>query len=335
MKRTASALILAALLVAGCSSAPSHHAQRGATAADLAGSAGAVQDMQSGQVLRLGYLEDFGSAPALAALQAGYYRQDMGGVSVQAQGFASDLDEIFALEHGQLDAAYLDPVAAISAWQFMATGSLHVIGGAVTGPSELIVRPGITSPAQLSGTRVEAPADSSQAAALDAWLTAHDLTRHVRTDGSPVTTAGILRQFTKGTVAAAWEPAPLDQELIAAGGHALAATPATATAGVLVVTSRYLAAGPVAIRNLLNAQRIACQQLAARPAATRAAAARALATIAGTRIPAASLTAAFAHLTCTTSPGTRSITAQAKLAAAGGIIRPVTTYAGLYDTRPR
>ena len=193
MKRTAAALILAALLVAGCTSAPSHHAQRGSTAADLAGSAGAVQDMQSGQVLRLGYLEDFGSAPALAALQARYYRQDMGGVSVQAQGFASDLDEIFALEHGQLDAAYLDPVAAISAWQFMATGSLHVIGGAVTGPSELIVRPGITSPAQLSGTRVEAPADSSQAAALDAWLTATTTSPGTSAlDGSPVTTAGIL-----------------------------------------------------------------------------------------------------------------------------------------------
>ncbi len=263
MKKTAAALMLAALLAAGCSSAASHHTQRSATTADLAGSAGTVHDMQTGQELRLGYLEDLGSAPALDALQAGYYRQNMDGVSVQAQGFASDLDEVFALEHGQLDAAYLDPVAAVSAWQFMATGSLRIVAGAATGPSELIARPGITSPAQLRGTRVEAPADSSQAAALSTWLRALHLTGHVQLDGSAVTTAGILQQFSKGTISAAWEPAPLDQQLIAAGGHPLAATPPTATSGVLVVTTRYMTADPAAVRDLLTVQRLFLKKAAA------------------------------------------------------------------------
>ena len=335
MKKTAAALMLAALLAAGCSSAASHHTQRSATTADLAGSAGTVHDMQTGQELRLGYLEDLGSAPALDALQAGYYRQNMDGVSVQAQGFASDLDEVFALEHGQLDAAYLDPVAAVSAWQFMATGSLRIVAGAATGPSELIARPGITSPAQLRGTRVEAPADSSQAAALSTWLRALHLTGHVQLDGSAVTTAGILQQFSKGTISAAWEPAPLDQQLIAAGGHPLAATPPTATSGVLVVTTRYMTADPAAVRDLLTVQRLACQAFITHPAATRAAATQALAATTGIRTRDSELAALFAHQNCTLTPGIASITAQAKTAAATGITRPVTSWTDLYDLRPR
>jgi NitT/TauT family transport system substrate-binding protein len=220
-KAAAAGLVIAAVLIAGCASSPSRR-HVNATTADLVGSAGAVRNTENGQVLRLGYPDDLDSAPALAAIQLGLYHRDMATVTLEPEGYQSYLDEINALEHGQLDAAYLDPIAAVSAWQFTGAGYLHIIAGATTGISELIARPQVTLPSELRGTRVEAPADSSQAAALDAWLARNHLAGHVQVDGSPLTTVGILQQFKAGVVTAAWEAPPLAQQLAAAGGHVLA-----------------------------------------------------------------------------------------------------------------
>jgi len=336
MNKTAAGLALAALaLIAGCSSASprptAEQLARRAIRTDLARSAGSVQNIETGQVLRLGYPEDLASAPVLAGLETGLYRDDLGPVTLQPQPYASDIDEVTALEHGQLDAAYLDPVAAISAWQYSSPGSLHIVAGATTGPSELIARPGITRPAQLRGKRVEAPYGSSQDAALAAWLSASRLTGHISLLGSSVTTVGILQQFKAGTVAAAFEPQPLAQQLIAAGGHPLAASPAGTVTAVLVVTQRYLTANPAAVRDLLNAQAATCAQFTARPATAWAAATTTLSSDTGVPIPATLLAAATRQLTCTTAPDRASIQTEARQAAAAHITQPAASLTSLYD----
>jgi len=329
-RRTAAAItaVMVGLLAAGCASPPHRHPVS-ATAADLTGSGGAIQNIRAGQILRLGLPADLSPAPALAGTELGLYRRHLRNVALQPLSYLSDLQEIGALEHGQLDAAYLDPVAALAAWQASTPGSLRLIAGVSTGTSQLIARPGITSPAQLRGTRVEAPADSSQAAYLADWLTRNHLAGRVTLDGSAITTIGILRQFTTGTVTAAWEPAPLDQELIAAGGHVLATQPA-ATTTVLVVTQRFLTANPTAVRNLLTAQIQSCTQDRAHPAATITAAARMLQTLTGSRLTPAVLTASATQVTCTADPGAASLQAQARLAASAAMIRPANL-GSLYD----
>jgi NitT/TauT family transport system substrate-binding protein len=333
MRKTTATLALAALaLIAGCSSpAPKPSAAqlaRKATSTDLGRSAGAVQNIETGQVLRLGYLADYASAPALAGLHDGLYTTSLHAASIQPQAYQSDFDEINALQHGQLDAAYLDPVAAVQAWQNSTPGSLAIIAGATTGTSDLIARPGITRPGQLRGTRVEAPYDSSQAALLDHWLAASHLIGHVDLDGSPVTPIGILQQFKTGTVSAAWETAPLSQELLAAGGHILAAT--TQTTAVLVITQRYLDANPAAVRALLHAQTRACAALAT--PAGQDAAAQQLQSLTGTSLSAAEQTAAFNGLTCTLNSGKASISQLADLAAASYITHPATGLSAIYKT---
>lgn len=334
MNKTATGLALCGLaLIAGCSSAahkPSAaQLARKAASTDLARSAGSVRNIETGQVLRLGYLADLASAPALAGLHDGIYTAGLSSVTLQPQAYLSDLDEVNALEHGQLDAAYLDPVAAVQAWQDMTPGSLAIIAGATTGPSELIARPGITRPAQLRGARVEAPADASQAALLDQWLSASHLTGHVQFDGSPVTPVGILQQFTHGTVTAAWESAPLAQQLLAAGGRVLAATPAGTTTGVLVITQRYLDANPAAVRELLQAQARACAALTTHAGQT--AATQQLAATTGTTLTAAQQTAAFAHLTCTANPDPASIRQLTAMAATAYITHPAPNLNTIYD----
>jgi ABC-type nitrate/sulfonate/bicarbonate transport system substrate-binding protein len=339
MTKTAVGLALAGLLLlAGCSSPPPRptpaQVVRHDTRTDLGRSAGSVQNVEAGQVLRLGYLADLASAPALAGLHDGLYTANLRSVNIQPQAYLSDLDEVNALEHGQLDAAYLDPVAAVQAWQDTTPGSLAIISGATTGPSELIARPGITRPAQLAGTRVEAPADASQAALLDQWLARNHLTSHVSIDGSPVTPIGILQQFTRGTVTAAWESAPLAQQLIAAGGHILATATATATTtGVLVITTRYLDANPAGVAALLQAQAQACAALA-KPAG-KTAATQQLAETTGTPLTPAQQAAAFTHLTCTSNPGKASIRELAAIAATYYITRPAPNLATIYKTITR
>lgn len=89
-------------------------------------------------------------------------------------------------------------------------------------------------------------------------------------------------------------------------------------------------ANPAAVRNLLKAQDQACTQFSTH----RAAAAQALDTLTGTNPPASLLIPALAQDTCTSNPIATSIQAQAKLAAAADIIKPVTSLAGLYDLGP-
>jgi NitT/TauT family transport system substrate-binding protein len=331
MNRTAAGLALAGLaLLAGCSSPPPRptaaQVVHEKTSKDLANSSGTVQNIVSGQDLRLGYLADLASAPALVGLRDGLYTNDLTSVDIQPQAYLSDLDEVNALEHGQLDAAYLDPVAAVQAWQDTTPGSLAIIAGATTGPSELIARAAITGPGQLAHKRVEAPADASQAALLDQWLARNHLTGRVRIDGSPVTAVGILQQFTHGTVTAAWESAPLAQQLIAAGGHVLATT--TATTGVLVITQRYLDANPAAVRALLHAQAQACAAVAT--PAGKTAAAQQLAETTGSRLTAVEQNAAFTHLTCTSNPNPASIKQLAGLAATAYITHPAPNLSSAY-----
>jgi NitT/TauT family transport system substrate-binding protein len=337
MKKISMGLALAALLVAvvGCASSPSRPTAAGlakqATKSDLARSAGSVQMVEAGQVLRLGYLDDFDSAPALLGLQTDLYRDDLAGVNLQATGYTSDLQEVFGLEHGQLDAAYLDPVAALSAWQASAPGSLHIAAGATAEASALVAQPGITHPSQLRGTRVEAPYDSSQTAAFAAWISANHLTGRLSLLGSPVTATGILQQFKAGTVAAAWEPEPLAQQLIAAGGHALADTPADTSAAVLVITERYATANPTAVRDLLAAQTAACAKFATHPVTAWTAAATTLSVSTSISIPDSVLTTATRRLTCATTINRNSIQALARLAAAAHITQPSSSLSSLYD----
>ncbi len=336
MRKITGGLALTALLaIAGCSASAPHltagQQHRRAARTDLARSAGSVQNVLNGQVLRLGYLDDLGSVPALAALELGTFHSGLGSVQVQPTGYLSDLDEANALEHGQLDAAYLDPVAAVQAWQASAPGSLKIVAGAVNGPSELVARAQITSPARLRGKRVEAPVDSSQAAALDGWLRQQHLTAHVRLDGSAVTSIGILRQFRKGIVAAAWEPAPLAQQLLAAGGHVLAALPASSPAGVLMVTQRFMTANPAAVRSLLLVQEQVCSLFTRHPEAARTAVARTLELATGAALTPAEQTTAFGQLTCTSRTSAAGLQPLDKAAAAAAIIRPTGSLSGLFD----
>jgi NitT/TauT family transport system substrate-binding protein len=311
------AAAIAAVALAGCSS-----------------SASSTSQVSESGTLRLGFTFNLADSPALAGLQLGYFNANLHGVIVDPAPFASNAAEVAALEHGQLDAAYIDPVAAVAAWQ-SAPGQLKIIAGAASGGAELVVRTGITSARQLAGAPLAAPAGGAQQAALDSWL---------RQQGaySPgigrITMASwyLVKALQSGHLAGAWEPAPEDAQMVAAGGRVLVNEASLWPGGrfataVLVVTSRYLAAHQTAVTGLLKAQIQAENQLTTAPGSAQAAVNTELGTAQGARLPAPVLAQSFAQISFTEDPLAASILAEAQHAAAAGLLKPVQDLAPLYD----
>jgi len=317
MRRVVAAAAAAAVLLAGCSSAST-----------------TTQVRETG-TLRLGFTFSLADAPALTGLQMGYFGADLGGLIVDPVPFTSNAAEVAALEDGRLDAAYIDPVAAVTAWQSSPGGLIKIIAGAASGGAELVVRNGITSARQLARAPLAAPAGGAQQTALDTWL-------RQQGDSSPgagritMTSAYLVQALKSGHIAGAWEPAPQDAQMVAAGGRVLVNEASLWPGGrfataVLVVTQRYLSAHPATVTGLLKGQIQAENFITTAPAAAQATVNQELAARQGSRLPAPVLAQSFAQIAFTDDPLAGSITAEARHAASAGLLKPVQSLAGIYD----
>jgi ABC-type nitrate/sulfonate/bicarbonate transport system substrate-binding protein len=123
----------AAALVAGCSSPAAH---RGGAAQTGTGGAAAVAApppaaTKSNRLL-LGIVVDVADGSALVGVRDSLFREDLGAtVAFQPVDFASSAAAESALVHDQLDAAYLNPVSAVAAWQATG-GGVRVVAGAAS-----------------------------------------------------------------------------------------------------------------------------------------------------------------------------------------------------------
>ena len=142
---------------------------------------------------------------------------------------------------------------------------IKIISGAASGGAALVVKKGITSPAQLKGQSLATPSlGNTQDVALRYWLKQHGLTT-TQTGGGDVpikpttpNSAAVLA-FQSGKLAGGWEPAPYDAEMVAAGGHVLVNEASLWPKGQfvttnLVVTQAFLAAHPSTVNGLLKGQ---------------------------------------------------------------------------------
>jgi NitT/TauT family transport system substrate-binding protein len=280
-------------------------------------------------VLRLGYTRSLADAPALVGFAAG----SLPGVLVEPVPFASIPAEAAALEHGQLDAAYIDPVAAVAVWQSARGGLIRVVSGAASGGAELVVGKRISSAGQLARAPLAAPAGGAQQAALDYWLRGNRAGRP-GAGRITMTSAYLVAALRSGRIAGAWEPPPADVQLVAAGGHVLVNEASQwpggqFTTAVLVVTGSYLAAHPSAVTALLKGQVRATAFLAAARAAAQAEVGSRLG------IPQGIVSESLAQLTFTNDPLAASVLTEARHAAAAGLLRQLPeSLAGLYDLGP-
>jgi NitT/TauT family transport system substrate-binding protein len=333
IKRAIVVIALFGALLAGCSSSAG---QPGADRPTGAGSPSAPANAtRSAKILRLGYVLNIPGLPALAGLQLGYFGAGLGTTQLEPIAFTSTTSEVEALEEGQVDAAYIDPVGAVRAWESTPRGLVKIIAGAASGGSELVVSKHVSSPAQLKGKQLIAPAGTSQAAALDQWLASENLPRLSPAGAMASSDGAILHAFTSGQLAGAWEPAPLDAEMQQAGGRVLVSGTSLWPHGqyaatVLVVTQQFLASYPGSVTALLKGQIQATRFLATDQDSAAALLDQRLATE-GSGLPRPLLDRALTQVTFTNDPYAPTIITQARQALIAGIIKPARDLASIFD----
>jgi NitT/TauT family transport system substrate-binding protein len=320
-----------AVLAAGCGSSGSG-----------SGSTTSASDV----VLRLGFLQNITHATALVGIKEGFYTKNLGhGVTLRLVPFSTGTEEATALLAGQLDAAYVGPNPAIKVWQTSGGSEIKIISGAASGGAALVVKKGITTPAQLKGQRLATPSlGNTQDVALRYWLKQHGLTTTSTGGGdvpvTPVTpnSAAVL-EFKSGQLAGGWEPAPYDAEMVAAGGHVLVNEADLWPNGQfvttnLVVTQKFLAAHPTVVSDLLKGQIEATNFINSDKAAAETAANQELATYTGKSLKSSVLAASFAQVSYTNDPIASSLLTDAQHAESIGLLSPVPNLSGIFDLGP-
>ncbi len=318
-------LVIAAVsaigLAAGCSSSGS------------SGSGGAAP-----VTLRLGFLANITHAPALVGVETGILQKALGkNVVLKTSIYSSGTEEATALLAGQLDAAYVGPNPAINAWQKSNGKAIKIISGAATGGASVVVKHGITSPAQLKGKSMATPSlGNTQDVALRYWLKQNGLTTTATGGGDvaikPTTpnSAAVL-EFKSGQIQGASEPSPYNVEMVQDGGTQLFTEPGVTT--LVVATQSYIAAHPSVISGLVKGQMQANDYIAKNPAAAQTAANTELTKLEGKGIKSSVLPAAFKEITFTVNPDAASLATDAKEAQSVGLLQPVNLN-GIYDLAP-
>ena len=333
-----------ALIAAGLAAATALAA--GCTSSSASGSGGSGSGGSDPVVLRLGFLTNITHAPALIGIAKGYFAKDLGkNVKLEVKPFSTGTEEGTALLAGQLDAAYVGPNPAIKAWQTSNGKLIKVISGAASGGAALVVKKGITSPAQLKGKKLATPSlGNTQDVALRYWLKQHHLTSTQTGGGdvpiTPITpnSAAVL-QFKSGQIAGGWEPAPYDIEMVQDGGHMLVNEATLWPKGQfvttnLVVTQKFLAANPSVVNGLLKGQIQANSYIHGDLSGAEAAANQELTTLLGKGLDPSVVSAAFQQITFTNDPIASSLAADAQHAVAVGLLSPVQNISALYDLGP-
>jgi NitT/TauT family transport system substrate-binding protein len=328
----AGAAVLAggALLVAGCSSGGSSSSAAGGGTSPAAGSAPVT--------VRLGYLANITHAPALIGVKNGYFAKQLGSAgTLKTTVYTSGTQETTAILAGQIDAAYVGPNPAINAWQKSSGTAIKVISGVATGGASIVVKPAITSAAQLKGQSLATPSlGNTQDVAVRYWLKQQGLTTST-TGGGDVAikptapnSASVL-EFKSGQIAGGSEPSPYDVEMVQDGGKVLLKEQGVTT--VLMVTQSFLKAHPAVVADLLKANLEAIDYIKSNPATAATVANDQLAAYTGKPLKASVLTPAFSEITFTADPDAVSFDADAQQAKEVGLLDSADL-TGIFDLAP-
>lgn len=311
-----------ALLLTGCGSAGT----------SSPGSAGAPV------TLRLGFLANITHASALIGVEKGFFTGALGKAGkLQTTVYNSGTQETTAILAGQIDAAYVGPNPAINAWQKSGGAAIKIISGAATGGASVVVKPGITSAAQLKGKLVATPSlGNTQDVAVRYWLKRSGLATTTTGGGDVLIkptnpNSNAVLEFKSGQIAGGSEPSPYDVEMVKDGGKVLFTEPGVTTN--LMVTQTFLKAHPAIVSDLLKGQIQANDYIAKNPAAAQQAANTELQALTGKPIKSSILPAAFKEITFTNDPDASSLATDATQAQAVGLLKPVNL-SGIYDLGP-
>ena len=293
--------------------------------------------------LRLGYLTNLTHATALVGVSKGYFARALGSSAIlRTTTFNAGPDEVEALLSGSLDAAYLGPNPAVNAFVRSHGTAIRIVAGAAQGGAGLVVRPSITSAADLKDKTLATPQlGNTQDVALRYWLKQRGLSTTTSGGGDvhiqPQDNAQALQAFKSGQIDGAWVPEPWLSRLVIEGKGTLLVDERTLwPAGefattLLAVRTDFLHQHADAVQRLLQGQVEVNQFLSGQPAAGQAAANDALAALTTKRLSAAVLQSAWGDLTFAEDPRAQSVATAANHAYALGLLNVKPDLTGMFD----
>jgi NitT/TauT family transport system substrate-binding protein len=296
-------------------------------------------------VLRLGYFANVTHAPAIVALEQGYLSEAVGpGVKLDLRTFNAGPEAVEAIFSNALDISYIGPNPAINAFAQSGGEAIRIVAGATSGGAALVVKPGITTPAQLAGSKLATPQrGNTQDVALRAWLKKQGLKSDLEGGGDvsilPQPNAQSLETFRGEEIQGAWVPEPWASRLVLEGGGSVLVDERTlwpdgrfVTTHVMVRTA-FLKERPEIVAGFLRAHVRAIDFLNAEPGRAREIVNAAIGRLTGRPLPAAVIERAWSTLTFTVDPIADSLRRSAEDATAVGLLDAVRLD-GIYDLAP-
>jgi NitT/TauT family transport system substrate-binding protein len=338
-RRAAALLAVGALTVAVTTACA--HATAGSTSTTATGSSSSADAGSPAAELRLGYFANVTHSTAITEVANGTLAKDLGSTKLSTQVFNSGPTEMTALLSGQLDAAYVGPSSALSAWTKSDKQGLTIVAGAEDAGAELVVDSTITSAAQLKGKTIADPQlGNTQDVALRYWLKQQGYTTTLQGGGDvtvqPEANATTLSLFKQGKIQGAWLPEPWASRLVVEGkGHVLVdektlwPNSSFATTNLVVATS-YLQAHPQSVAELLDAQIATNQWITANASDAQTLISTTIKTLTGSTITAAEMQRAWGEEAVTNDPLASSLHTSLAHAVATGQLKD-TSLDGIFN----
>jgi NitT/TauT family transport system substrate-binding protein len=188
-----------------------------------------------------------------------------GEAELETSTFNAGPEAVEALFADALDATFIGPNPAINAFAQSDGEAIRIISGSTSGGAYLVVREGIDSPEDLSGTTLASPQlGNTQDVALRSWLKEEGYETDEAGGGDvsiqPQANGDALAAFVAGDIDGAWVPEPWATRLVDEGGGKVLVDESdlwTDTGGRFVTThllvrTDYLEENPANVRALIE-----------------------------------------------------------------------------------
>jgi NitT/TauT family transport system substrate-binding protein len=330
-------VVTAAMLAGACGSSSSKAGDPSATAGPGGTSTPASS---SGPVtLHLGYLPNVTHAPDVYGIESGSFAKALGSdVTLKTASFNAGSDATTALLSGSLDAAFLGPGPATSAYT-KSDGKFVVVSGVASGGAFLVVKPSITSPADLVGKKIASPQlGNTQDIALRWYLKQQGYTTDTNGGGDvhvvPQDNSTTVTAFQTGDIDGAWVPEPTATKLLGEGGKVLVDERdlwpnKQFVTTVLVVSKDFLGKHGDVVKNLITATSAAIASVTSDPKAADVVAAG-ISKASGKEFKADQVTQSIKSITFTLDPIASSLLTVADHAAQLGLQKKADL-GGIFD----
>ncbi|MDH2444520.1 ABC transporter substrate-binding protein [Amnibacterium sp. CER49] len=334
--RHLAAVATAAVLAVGLTACGAS-SKAGAPAADTKSSSSA-----KAPALRLGYFPNFTHAPAIVGAEKGLFQKELGATKLTTNLFDAGPAASEALLSGSIDAAFIGPGPTTNA--YVKSKAIEVIAGAAANGAELVVKPSITSVAQLKGKKLATPQlANTQDIALRHYLKQNHLTATATGGGDvsiePQANGDAVKAFQQGQIDGAWVPEPYATIMQKAGGKVLVDERSLwpdhrFVVTNLVVTKDFASKYPGSVTDLLKGLLDAEDAIAKDPAGAQTTTNAVLEKVTGKQIDPAVLKTAWSNVEFTVDPVAGSLVEGAKHAQDVGLLTGTVDLKGLYDLGP-